>query len=82
MKAWQVCEHCGDDWCNLHGMHSKDCPCPMHHEWESDPLHSNIRTVAITDEERQAIQDGIDALCTINDDDAAMPLRALFKRLG
>ena len=38
MKAWQVCEDCGDDWCNLHGMHVKDCPCPMHCEWQEDPL--------------------------------------------
>jgi hypothetical protein len=38
VTAWQVCEDCGDDWCNLHGMHTKDCPCPMHCEWESDPL--------------------------------------------
>lgn len=42
MKAWQVCEDCGDDWCNLHGQHVKDCPCPMHHEWAADPLATEI----------------------------------------
>ena len=40
------------------------------------------RSPTLTDEEREAIQDGIDALCTMNEDDAAMPLRALLKRLG
>jgi hypothetical protein len=36
----------------------------------------------ITDAEREAVEAGIDALCTLNDDDAAMPLRALLKRLA
>jgi hypothetical protein len=39
------------------------------------------RSPTLTDEERAAIQAGIDALCTLNEDDAAMPLRALLKRL-
>jgi hypothetical protein len=43
MTVWQVCEDCGDDWCNLHGQHVKDCPCPMHHEWAADPLATEIK---------------------------------------
>ena len=42
MTAWEVCDHCGDDWCNLHGQHVNDCPCPMHHEWAADPLETKI----------------------------------------
>jgi hypothetical protein len=40
-----------------------------------------IERLRLTGEEREAIQAGIDALCTLNEDDAAMPLRALLKRL-
>ena len=45
MMIWQVCEDCGEDWCNLHGMHAKECPCPMHCEWKSDPLVTGIDTL-------------------------------------
>jgi hypothetical protein len=44
--------------------------------------YCTLTPFTLTDEEREAIQDGIDALCTLNEDDAAMPLRALLKRLG
>ena len=54
----------------------------MHHVWEADPLATEIGQPQLTSEEREAIQSGIDALCTLNEDDAAMPLRALLKRLG
>jgi len=43
MKVWQVCEDCGDDWCNLHRMHAKDCPCPMHDDWEQDPMATEVQ---------------------------------------
>lgn len=42
MTVWEVCDHCGEDWCNLHGQHANDCPCPMHHEWTADPLATDI----------------------------------------
>ncbi len=52
-------------------------PTPSYEE-----LQAEIERLRLTDEEREAIQSGIDALCTLNEDDAAMPLRALLKRLG
>ena len=35
--AWESCECCDDWWCNLHGMHTGECPCPEIDEWDSDP---------------------------------------------
>jgi len=48
---------------------------------ELDEQAAEIERLRLTDAEREAIQAGIDALCTLNEDDAAMPLRALLKRL-
>jgi DNA (cytosine-5)-methyltransferase 1 len=35
--AWEPCECCDDWWCNIHGMHTGECPCPEIDEWDSDP---------------------------------------------
>jgi DNA (cytosine-5)-methyltransferase 1 len=35
--AWEPCECCDDWWCNVHEMHTGECPCPEIDEWESDP---------------------------------------------
>jgi hypothetical protein len=48
---------------------------------ELDEQAAEIERLRLTDAEREAIQAGIDALCTLNEDDAAMPLRELLKRL-
>jgi len=34
---WEPCECCDDWWCNLHEMHTGECPCPEIDEWDSDP---------------------------------------------
>jgi len=34
---WAPCECCDDWWCNLHEMHTGECPCPEIDEWDSDP---------------------------------------------
>ena len=35
--AWMPCPCCDDWWCNIHGMHTGECPCPEIDEWDSDP---------------------------------------------
>ena len=35
--AWEPCECCDDWWCNVHEMHTGECPCPEIDEWDSDP---------------------------------------------
>ena len=35
--AWEPCECCDDWWCNVHKMHTGECPCPEIDEWDSDP---------------------------------------------
>ncbi len=38
LPYWQPCECCDDFWCNLHGMHTHECPCLEIDEWgEIDP---------------------------------------------
>ena len=55
-----------------------DVKCP--HVVGRTTLHCSLTPFTLTDAEREAIQAGIDALCTLNEDDAAMPLRALLER--
>jgi DNA (cytosine-5)-methyltransferase 1 len=33
VPAWTECPDCGDFWCNLHGEHAYDCPCPPVDDW-------------------------------------------------
>lgn len=37
MICWQLCEDCGEFWCNIHGEHAFECPCPAIEEWDTDP---------------------------------------------
>jgi len=39
--AWMPCPCCDDWWCNIHGMHTGECPCPEIDEWETDPYAAN-----------------------------------------
>ena len=36
-KPWRVCDNCGQDWCDLHTQHVRDCGCPPAKEWDSSP---------------------------------------------
>jgi DNA (cytosine-5)-methyltransferase 1 len=35
--AWMPCPCCDDWWCNVHEMHTGECPCPEIDEWDFDP---------------------------------------------
>ncbi len=35
--AWMPCPCCDDWWCNVHEMHTGECPYPEIDEWDSDP---------------------------------------------
>lgn len=35
--AWMPCPCCDDHWCNVHEMHTGECPCPEIDEWDEDP---------------------------------------------
>ena len=35
--AWVPCPDCDDKWCNIHGKHAHECPCPPIEEWTTDP---------------------------------------------
>lgn len=37
LPAWQPCPCCDDFWCNIHQMHTGECPCPEIDDWTTDP---------------------------------------------
>lgn len=63
VPAWTVCPDCDDFWCNIHGEHAADCPCPSVDEWEEEGLSpyepSALRFITPLEAERlQAFPDG------------------------
>lgn len=63
VPAWTECPDCGDFWCNLHGMHAYDCPCPPVDDWAEQNLSpyfpSVLRFITPIEAERlQGFPDG------------------------
>ena len=76
--AWIAFATDGSESSSVYSLYEQARAAADEWNWDVAPLYAGP---TLTDEEREAIQSGIDALCTLNEDDAAMPLRELLKRL-
>ena len=61
--AWEICEDCGEMWCNVHATHTGDfdCDCPGIEDWEMLGIDPYEAGGDLTPEELKARLEVIDA---------------------
>lgn len=47
--AWVPCDCCESHWCNRHGKHAYECPCPPVEEWELSPYVVHPPSLALVE---------------------------------
>jgi DNA (cytosine-5)-methyltransferase 1 len=61
-RQWEVCESCGNDWCNIHECHTHDQHCNCQHLLERDddpaekPLRRSVIARRLTPKESERLQ--------------------------
>lgn len=46
---WTPCPCCENHWCNIHGQHAHECPCPEIAEWTTDPYRTSSPSLDLVD---------------------------------